>query len=396
MGTTPLSLWLPAGTYRVGGQAGDLRVPSFAIDLRNEDRSVVLGFALAESLRPNAGPGLALPLARRGDGVVRAGAWLGVDKVIAVSRVFEGEAAFLLGSIYDVRRGALLREGSVRMVAGSVPAANLGALAAFLLTGQSSRDVKDRTDPARAAIPVAVATPSPPPAPAPARALEGVPLPPPPVLTPASPVTARAPAAAVAETKPAAGAPPAPSASRAAAAPARAKAKPPETARSAAVAKPEPTAASTPAPDAKVAAAAPPPPPLPPAAARPSLTVTPPRGEPPRPAPAGASPSRPGRWMRPTAIGAGVAAGLLAALAIQQGFASRSAYADADAMVGSGGMLVPGSDPARYRSLRADGDAAKRNMYLSAGAAAVFGAAAGFLGWKSMDRTPGPAVALRF
>ena len=40
----------------------------------------------------------------------------------------EGGAQFLLGSIYDVRRGALLREGSVRMVAGSVPAVNLGAL----------------------------------------------------------------------------------------------------------------------------------------------------------------------------------------------------------------------------------------------------------------------------
>jgi len=158
MGTTPLALWLPSGTYRIGGASEDLRVPGFRIDLRTEDRSVVLDFALAEALRVNAGPGLALPASRRGDGIVRAGAWLGVDRVIAVSRAFEGEAAFLLGSFYDVRRGALLREGSVRMVAGSVPAANLGALAAFLLTGQSSRDVKDRTDPARTQ-PIAAAAP---------------------------------------------------------------------------------------------------------------------------------------------------------------------------------------------------------------------------------------------
>ncbi|HEX9051391.1 MAG TPA: hypothetical protein VF841_12740, partial [Anaeromyxobacter sp.] len=161
LGTTPLSLWLPTGTYRIGGASDELRVPSFRVDLRSEDRAVVLDFGLAESLRVNAGPGLALPVARRGDGIVRAGAWLGVDRVVSVSRVFEGQAAFLLGSIYDVRRGALLREGSVRMVAGSVPSANLGALAAFLLTGQSSRDVVDRTEVARAApsAPAAAAAP---------------------------------------------------------------------------------------------------------------------------------------------------------------------------------------------------------------------------------------------
>jgi hypothetical protein len=149
MGSTPLVLSLAAGVYRVGGASGALHVPSFRVDLEAEDRGVVLDFGLAEGLRPHAGPGLALPVSRRSDGVVRAGAWLGVDRVIAVSRAAEGDAQFLLGSIYDVRNGALLREGSVRMVAGSVPAANIGALAAFLLTGQSSRDVKDRTVVAR-------------------------------------------------------------------------------------------------------------------------------------------------------------------------------------------------------------------------------------------------------
>lgn len=100
--------------------------------------------------------------------------------------------------------------------------------------------------------------------------------------------------------------------------------------------------------------------------------------------------------MRPTAIGSGVAAGLLAALAVHQGLAARSAYADADAMVGANSQLLPGSDPARYRDLKADGDAAKRNAYVSAGAALVIGAAAGYLGWRSMDRPAQPALALRF
>jgi hypothetical protein len=151
MGSTPLTLSLPAGVYRVGGAAGALHVPSFRVDLQNEDRPLVLDFALAAALRVHAGPGLALDGARRSEAIVRAGAWLTVDRIIAVSRVAEGDAHFLLGSIFDVRNGSLLREGSVRMIAGTVPAANLGALAAFLLTGQSSRDVKDRTDMARAA-----------------------------------------------------------------------------------------------------------------------------------------------------------------------------------------------------------------------------------------------------
>ncbi len=350
MGATPLALWLPAGTYRIGGQSGDLRVPSFSIDLRAEDRSVVLDFALSESLRVNAGPGLALPLARRGDGVVRAGAWLVVDKVIAVSRVFEGEAAFLLGSMYDVRRGALLREGSVRMVAGSVPSANLGALAAFLLTGQSSRDVKERLDPSRpASPPVAAAVPAPQPPPTP-------PLP-------------EAPAA---------------------------KPVPKTVASSAAKAAPQaagstPTKATQP-PMVASTVASPPAPSLP---AKPSLAVVPPAPAPERDVPGGIR-SSPRRWVRPAAIGSGIVAGAFVALALQQASASRSAYADADAMVGPDAQLVPGADPARYRDLRDDGDSAKRNTYVSAGAAVVFAAAAGFLGWKSFDHAAEPALAFRF
>ncbi|HEY6097819.1 MAG TPA: hypothetical protein VIW03_00220 [Anaeromyxobacter sp.] len=396
MGTTPLALWLPAGTYRIGGQAGDLRVPSFGIDLRAEDRGIVLDFSLAESLRVNAGPGLALPQARRGDGIVRAGAWLIVDKVIAVSRVFEGEAAFLLGSMYDVRRGALLREGSVRMVAGSVPAANLGALAAFLLTGQSSRDVKDRTGPARAlAAPIPLSA-APAPAseapPSPVAASASPPLPPP-VLAPprdaaVPPVVesraAAAPSSAEAQptaTAPTAKAKPGPRVAASAAAPANARV-------AASAAPPAPKAAPPPQPPAVAVLAAPAPPPT----TTPPLGVLPPAGSPER----GASPEAPRRWMRPAAIGSGIAAGAFAALAIQQVFASRSAYSDADAMVGPGGTLVPGSDPARYRSLRSDGDAAKRNAYVSAGAAVAFAAAAGVLGWRSMGRPAEPALAFRF
>ena len=98
--------------------------------------------------------------------------------------------------------------------------------------------------------------------------------------------------------------------------------------------------------------------------------------------------------MRPAAIGAGAAAGLLAVLAIQQGFSARGAYSDADAML-QGGVFVPGSDPAHSDELQQQGDAAKRNAYISAGAAVVFAAAAGYLGWRSVEPADG-AVGVRF
>jgi hypothetical protein len=368
MGTTPLALWLPSGTYRIGGAAEDLRVPGFRIDLRAEDRSVVLDFALAEALRVNAGPGLALPHSRRGDGIVRAGAWLGVDRVIAVSRVLEGQAAFLLGSFYDVRRGALLREGSVRMVAGSVPAASIGALAAFLLTGQSSREVKDRTEPT-SARPIAAAA-----AASEARAASSPEVgPPPPTAAPAAGRTAAPPASSTAGAG---------------------------TGTAAAAQRPAALAAPAASRAADEVGGAAPPPAVASRTGAPSLAVAPPREDrevQPEALADRADPDRtPPRWMRPTAIGLGVVAGGFAALAIQQGVAAHGAYSDADAMVGPAGALLPQSDPARYYALQEEGDAARRNAYLSAGAAAAFAVAAGYLGWRSADRGAEPAVAFRF
>ena len=341
MGSAPLTLWLPSGSYRIGGASGALHVPSFRVDLQSEDRSVVLDFALAEALRVGGGPGLALAAARRGDGIVRAGAWLGVDRVIAVSRVAENDAVFLLGSIYDVRNGALLREGSVRTVAGTVPAANLGALASFLLTGQSSRDVKDRTEIARG-----------PAAAAPAAAAVAV-------------------ASGTAKTAPAAIA----SGAAAPAAPAAAA-----TAANAAATAAAPAAADLSA--GKAAAAS----------ASPSRSFAPPAAE-----TSAAPASAPPRWMRPTAYGCAVLAGVFGGLAVQQGLTARQASADASAMVGPGGSLAPGSDPARYEGLQTDSHAAARNAYISAGVAVGLAVTAGYLGWRS--RVPAaeePALALRF
>ncbi|ABS28535.1 PEGA domain-containing protein [Anaeromyxobacter sp. Fw109-5] len=348
MGPSPVSVSLPTGTYRVGGAADGLRVPSFTVDLQDEDRTVVLDFALAESLRVNAGPGLALAAAHRAYGIIRAGAWLGVDKLVVATRVEEGGAQFLLGSIYDVRRGALLREGSVRMVAGSVPAVNLGALASFLLTGQSSRDVKDRTPdvprtpPARLVAAAPEATkPARPERPPPERKAEAA--------SPAATAATRAPGA-VESAGPAGG-----------------------VTRPASSASPEPSA-------------------------RPSLVFAPPPASSSEPLAGPFAARRPApAWMRPTAIGSGVAAVALAALAVQQGMAASSASSEADAML-DGEVFRPGADRTRYAQLRADADGARRNTYVSAGFAAAFATAAGVLGWMSWDRSPDPGslVAFRF
>ena len=155
IGKTPVVVALPPGRYRVGGASEGLRVPSVSIRLEREDRTVELDFSVAEALRINAGPGLALKNEERATRIVRAGGWLGATRVISASIVVESGAQFLAGALYDVQRGALLREGRVRMVSGSVPPAHLGALASFLLTGQPSQDVT-----AVSTVPIAVIAPA--------------------------------------------------------------------------------------------------------------------------------------------------------------------------------------------------------------------------------------------
>jgi hypothetical protein len=141
VGKTPVALSLPPGRYRVGGATGGLRVPSSPVRLDGEARTVELEFSLAGALRIDAGPGLAFEPKERATGVVRAGGWLGATRVISVSIARDSGAELLAGALYDVQRGALLREGRVRIVSGSVPSVALGALAAFLLTGQPSPGV---------------------------------------------------------------------------------------------------------------------------------------------------------------------------------------------------------------------------------------------------------------
>jgi hypothetical protein len=305
-----MTLLLPPGRYRIGGAAGTLRVPSFTVDLAEEDRTVVLDFETAASIRMTSGPGLALPPERRAEGLVRAAAWMDVDKLVVAARGVEGDAQFLVGTIYDVRRGALLREGSVRTVAGAAPAANVGALAAFLLTGVQQREVR--------AI----------------RGREGIPGP-----------------SQADETRAAQGATTEDTSSA-----------PPLDLR------PVPA-------NLEVAE----PPPGPAALRQPEVA-----------APRGLLAPRP--WMRPAAWASGGVALGFAVLAVNRKLAADDAYDRADDLLGPGGALESAASLSRFRDLTAEGDAATRAAWISAGASILFAAGAGFLGWTSA----GPGVSASF
>jgi hypothetical protein len=368
VGTSPVTLLLPAGAYRVAGATGELRPPSATVDLAAEDRTVTLDFALAEAVRIANGPALALPPGDRAGALVKAGAWLGVDRLVVTTRAVEGEVPFLDGAVYDVRRGALLREGSVRVVNGAVPAGSLGALASFLLTGTPSREVNDR---------VKVTSR--------------------PAVRPAGPISGNSAAtAAAAEIASPPGRSVAPAAIAAAqiaspalpplAAPAPARAPVPSTVTVPAPALAAPAAPSRPAPNAEepsLPASRPagiaPPPDL---AAHPvpadpiAAAVAAPRQEP----PGGKARST---WLTPLAIGASALAAGLAAVSIQQGRTASQAYADAGSMVLPGGVLAPGVSASDHAAMVGRGDTASQNAWITGSAALVTGAGAGLLWWFS-------------
>lgn len=146
VGPAPYTASLPPGRYRVSAFVGDVRVTAGVVDLSQDDQTVAIDFAIAETFRPDAGPGLAVPAAQRARGVVTAAAALKVDRLVAASVSADGDVRYLVGSVYDVRRGMLQREGRIRLVGATPPPGGLAALAGFLLTGESSSLVITKPD----------------------------------------------------------------------------------------------------------------------------------------------------------------------------------------------------------------------------------------------------------
>lgn len=137
VGTAPVSLSVPPGRYRVSAAADGVRLAGRMVDLSEQDQTVALDFEIAEALRPNAGPGLAISAKSADDrsrGVITAGAWLGLDRVIAARFGADGGVTFLNATLYDVRRGAVEREGTIRLGAGNVAAPGaVSELARFVI-----------------------------------------------------------------------------------------------------------------------------------------------------------------------------------------------------------------------------------------------------------------------
>jgi hypothetical protein len=137
IGSSPISLDLPPGRYRVAGRHGGIRATS-VVDL-SEDRTVQLDLSIADALRPDAGPGLALPEPGRVARVLTAAARLSLDRAVMAEVRADGEGRDLAAALLDVRRGVAQREGRIHLAAGGAAVDAVDALAGFLLTGEASR-----------------------------------------------------------------------------------------------------------------------------------------------------------------------------------------------------------------------------------------------------------------
>jgi hypothetical protein len=141
VGEAPLSLDLPPGRYRLSAASGLVRSREVVVDLSTDDRSVELDLSLAEVLRPDRGPGLAISAADRDGRVLAAAGWLGLDRVVAVRTGVEEGRRYLAAALHDVHRGATDREGRVWLEDGALTPALARALAGYLLSGEHSLDV---------------------------------------------------------------------------------------------------------------------------------------------------------------------------------------------------------------------------------------------------------------
>jgi len=134
IGTTPVTVTVPAGQYRVSGKVGDSRIPRTGVDLTSGDQTVAFDAALVDMMRPATG-GLSLPPGDRNKMLVQAGALLGLDKLLAVSLFVQDDVTYLAGASYDVRRGALERHGNIRLANRQPPPGSMAKFADFLITG---------------------------------------------------------------------------------------------------------------------------------------------------------------------------------------------------------------------------------------------------------------------
>jgi hypothetical protein len=137
VGAAPVAVEVVPGRHRVSGLRGGLRSPAVILDV-TEDRAVQLDLSLAEAMRPDAGPGLALA-GNPSAGVGAIAARLGLDRAVAVSLHRDGDATSLEATLLDVRRGTSERQARIPVRSDAAVADGaIEALAAFVAAGERS------------------------------------------------------------------------------------------------------------------------------------------------------------------------------------------------------------------------------------------------------------------
>lgn len=140
VGLAPATLAVVPGRYRVGGVLGEARVTGGEWDLTTHDVSVTLHFTLSRAFRPADGPGLILTPGDAAPQVVFAGASMNLGHVVAASVASAVGARFLVATLYDVRRGAMVSQTRAQLTGAPLSDAALDALAARLFEGQAPAD----------------------------------------------------------------------------------------------------------------------------------------------------------------------------------------------------------------------------------------------------------------
>lgn len=170
VGTTPVTVALAPGRYRVAGLAGGVASPALMVDLSG-DRAVHLDMSIAEAVRPDAGPGLALGPQDRSARFATAASRLALDRAVATTLLGGGAEVRMKATLCDVRRGQTEREGWIVLADGAPAPGALEALADWLVDGRGSALVTTALGPT---LSLAVSPPAGPrvplPAPAPGRA----------------------------------------------------------------------------------------------------------------------------------------------------------------------------------------------------------------------------------
>jgi hypothetical protein len=138
VGPAPATLDLPPGRYRISGALDGIHSREVLVDLTTEDRRVELDLSLAGCLRPEGGPGLAMPEAERIARTLAVARFLDLDRVVVVWSGSDAGAPYLAASVHDARRGTSSQEVRVALAEGRLPSGAGDALAAYLLTGEAS------------------------------------------------------------------------------------------------------------------------------------------------------------------------------------------------------------------------------------------------------------------